>query len=133
MVPARYHIQVIVMVFRTLPLLCLAVFASAAPVAVRQSAFKAEPGGLPAGWRTWAARPEIAPRTFVDIAHYRHAPGSLAISGNSNAAEYGGWEYTAPGVQAGKWYRFVAYYRADGLQDERRQVLSRLDWKKADG
>jgi predicted amidohydrolase len=123
----------IVMLFRTLPLLCLAVFATAAPVAVRQSGFKAEPGGLPAGWRTWAARPEIAPRTFVDIAHYRHAPGSLAISGNSNAAEYGGWEYTASDVKPDKWYRFAAYYRADGISDERYQIVARVDWTKPDG
>ena len=65
--------------------------------------------------------------------HFRNAPGSLAISGNANAAEYGGWEYAAAGVQPGKWYRFTAYYRAEGVQDERRQVLSRLDWAKADG
>lgn len=121
------------MLSRTLSLLCFAAFASAAPLHVQQAGFQAAADGLPAGWHTWAARPEIAPRTFVDSVHYRHAPGSLAISGNSNAAAYGGWEYTAPGVQAGKWYRFVAYYRADGLQDERRQVVSRLDWKKVDG
>src|SRR5947209_9792826 len=123
----------VVMVFRTLQLLFLAVLATAAPVAVRQSGFKAEPDGLPAGWRTWAARPEIAPRTFVDIAHYRHAPGSLAISGNSNAAEYGGWEYTASDVKPDKWYRFAAYYRADGISDERYQIVARGDWTKPDG
>jgi predicted amidohydrolase len=121
------------MFLRTILPLCLAALASAAPLHVQQTGFKPAADGLPAGWRTWAARPEIAPRTFVDLVHYRNAPGSLAISGNTNAAEYGGWEYAAPGVQTGRWYRFVAYYRAEGLQDERRQVVSRLDWAKADG
>jgi predicted amidohydrolase len=114
-------------------LLCLAAFANAASVPMRQSGFTPFADGLPTGWKTWAARPEIAPRTFVDLAHYRRAPGSLAISGNSNAAEYGGWEYTASHVEAGKWYRFVAYYRAEGISDERHQIVARITWSKRDG
>src|SRR6266516_6531370 len=115
------------MVFRTLQLLCFAVLVSADSLMVQQSGFKPEPNGLPAGWRTWAARPEIAPRTFVDLSHYRHAPGSLAISGNSNAEEYGGWEYTASDVKPDKWYRFGAYYRAEGISDESHQIVARVD------
>lgn len=80
---------------------------------------------VPGGWQTWAARPETAPRTFAEA-------GRLAISGNSNAAAYGGWEHTAA-VEAGKWYRFRAAYRAEGLTYERLQVVSRLDWKTAGG
>ncbi len=118
---------------RTILPLCFVALAWAAPLHVQQTGFKPGTDGLPAGWRTWAARPEMAPRTFVDLVHFRNAPGSLAISGNTNAAEYGGWEYAAAGVQPGKWYRFTAYYRAEGVQDERRQVVSRLDWAKADG
>ena len=121
------------MFLRTIFPLCFAALAAAAPLHLQQAGFKPAADGLPAGWRTWAARPEIAPRTFVDVVHYRNAPGSLAISGNTNAAEYGGWEYVAAGVQPGKWYRFTAYYRAEGVQDQRRQVVSRLDWTKADG
>jgi predicted amidohydrolase len=121
------------MVFRTLQLICFAGFASAASLPVQQSGFKPAANGLPHGWRTWAARKEIAPRTFVDLAHYRHAPGSLAISGDSNAAEYGGWEYAASDVKPGKWYRFAAYYRAEGISDERRQIIARVDWTKPDG
>ena len=80
---------------------------------------------LPDGWKPWAARPEIAPRTFVENQ-------TLAISGNSNAAAYGGWEYTVP-VEPGKWFRFSAFYRAEGLTYERLQVVSRLDWRTAAG
>ena len=123
------------MVFRTfqLFLFCLAAFASAASVPLQESGFKPAANGLPTGWQTWAARPEIAPRTFVDTAHYRRAPGSLAISGNSNAAEYGGWEYTASHVEQGKWYRFTAYYRADGISDERHQIVARVSWSQQNG
>lgn len=121
------------MIFRTAQLLCFATFLGAASLPVQQSAFKPGSDGLPAGWRTWAARPEIAPRTFVDMTRSRNEPGSLAISGNSNAAEYGGWEYRAGQVNAGKWYRFAAYYRAEGISDERHQVVARISWSKADG
>ena len=37
------------------------------------------------------------------------------------------------GIEAGKWYRFVAYYRAVGLDYEHWQVVARLNWKSADG
>ena len=90
--------------------------------------------GTPAAWTAWAPRAEIAPRTFVDNVHYRTGaqPGSLAISGNSNPAAFGGWEYLARGIQPGKWYRFVGYYRQQGVTNERNQVLARLDWRRSD-
>jgi predicted amidohydrolase len=121
------------MVSRILTLLGFVALAGAAPLHIEQSGFHPAQDGLPTGWRTWAARDEIAPRTYVDQVRYRRTPGSLAISGNSNAAEYGGWEYTVRGIEAGKWYRFIAYYRAEGLQDDRHQVVSRLDWAEAGG
>jgi predicted amidohydrolase len=81
---------------------------------------------LPEGWTPWAARPEIAPRAFVE-------QGALAVSGNSNAAAYGGWEYRAPAIEAGRWYRLSARYRVEGVTDERYQVVARLEWTEADG
>jgi len=111
----------------------LSALCGAAPLHMHQSAFKPGPNGLPTGWSVYGARPEITPKTFVDAIHYRSEPGSLAISGNSNAAEYGGWTYLAPEITAAKWYRFVAYYRAEGLQDEALQVVARLSWQTADG
>jgi len=101
----------------------------AAPIRVIQSSFKAGANGLPEGWTVWAARPEIAPKASIDNAHYREHPGSPAISGNNNPAAYGGWEYTVSGVEPGKWYRLVAYYRAQGLSYESEQVVARLDWR----
>jgi predicted amidohydrolase len=100
----------------------------AAPLSVRQSGFAAGPNGLPVGWTTWSARPETAARTYVDAQHYRSKPGSLAISGNSNLAAHGGWEYRVTGVESSAWYRFTAYYRSEGVDHESLQIVSRLDW-----
>jgi predicted amidohydrolase len=118
---------------RSALLLALSALCGAAPLRVHQSAFQPAANGLPVGWSVYGARPEITPKTFIDTTRYRIGPGSLAISGNSNAAAYGGWTYLAPEVVSGKWYRFVAHYRSEGLQDEALQVVARLDWQRADG
>ena len=122
---------------RVFPVLMLVLLARAslgtAPFRFSQSGFDAGNNGLPAGWRVWAARAEIAPRTFVDQAQSRGQPGSLAISGNNNAAAYGGWEYTLSGIEPGKWYRLVAWYRAEALHYEPLQVVARLDWASISG
>ena len=96
----------------------------AASMRVNESAFVAGPDGMPAGWTTWSARSETAPRSFVDPLHYRTKPGSLAINGQSNIAEHGGWHRLVPGVVAGSWYRFTAYYKTEGVTHESVQVLS---------
>jgi predicted amidohydrolase len=89
--------------------------------------------GAPSSWRTWAPRPEIAPRTFIDTVHYRTRPGALAISGNGNSGEHGGWERDVPAITPGNWYRFTAYYRTTGVLHESLQILPRVDWKTSTG
>lgn len=108
-------------------LLCSA--AMAGSLRLDESAFVAGKDGKPAGWTVWSARPETAPRTFVDPLRYRSHPGSLAISGNSNLAEHGGWERRVTGIEAGTWYHFSAYYHAEGVRSESWQVVARLDWR----
>jgi predicted amidohydrolase len=105
---------------------------AAATIPVEQSSFRPTPEGPPPGWTAWAARPEIAPRTFVDEVRYRSRPGSLAINGASNAAAYGGWHHLVSGVEPGKWYRLTAYYQAEGITDEALDIVARLDWQAAD-
>ena len=95
------------------------------------AAAPASPG--PAEWKAWAPRSEIMPRTFVDSVRHRGAPDSLAISGASNPAAFGGWESLVPGIGGGKWYRFVAWYKAEGLTYEPVQVLAKLKWVTGDG
>ncbi len=104
---------------------------AAAPIHVVQNGFTAGPDGIPAGWRTWAPRAEIAPRTYIDRIHYRTGPGSLAVSGNGNAGEHGGWEYDVSGIEPNSWYRFTAYYRSMGVHHESLEILPRVDWKTA--
>ncbi|HYG75194.1 MAG TPA: carbon-nitrogen hydrolase family protein [Planctomycetota bacterium] len=84
-------------------------------------------------WETWAPRKEIMPRCYRDTIRFRSAPDSLAISGDSNAAEYGGWIRQFTDIQPGKNYQFSAWYCSDGLTSENRQVVARIDWRKADG
>ena len=119
---------------KNLLFLVAAIFGSASgPLDVLHSGFRAGPDGMPPDWAVWSARAEIAPRTYVDDRHDRAAPGSLAISGNGNAAAYGGWQHSVRGIEAGKWYRLSAYYQAAGLKYEPLQVVARLDWTDARG
>ncbi len=83
-------------------------------------------GQSPAEWTPWSARAEIAPKTWLD-------GGTLAISGNGNAAAYGGWVRNAGAVRGGDWYSFTASYRATGVPSENWQVVARLDWVDAAG
>ena len=87
--------------------------------------------GKSGGWTVWSARAETAPKCFSDEQHYRTRPASLAISGNSNAAEHGGWRRSVAGVEPGRWYRLTAWYRSEGVPYESLQVLARLDWRDA--
>ena len=89
--------------------------------------------GKDSGWSAWAQRDEIRPRCFVDTEHFRSAPEALAISGNGNPAEYGGWAYTVDGVRGAQYYRLTAYYRARSVADEGRQIVARIDWLDSQG
>jgi len=111
--------------------LAFAVSLSAGSLPLRESAFTAGPGGLPDGWTTWSARAETAPRCFVDALTFRGRPGSLAVSGNSNPAEHGGWHRTVSGIEPGAWYRLTAWYLTRAVPYESLQVLARLDWRDA--
>ena len=86
---------------------------------------------LSSGWQPWSQREEILPRCYIDQAQFRSAPNALAISGNSNAAEYGGWSYRLDNIQPGKFYRLITYYRTQWVQHEQLQVVARLDWRDA--
>ncbi len=89
--------------------------------------------GTAAGWTVWAQREEIQPQCFVDSVHFRSAPDALAISGNSNSAEYGGWAFPIRNIKAGQYYQLTAYYRAQWVPYEQSQVVARLDWLDEQG
>ena len=110
---------------RSFVLSLAAVAALQAQLPLAESSFK---GATPAGWRTWSPREEIAPKMFVDSTQSRGGEGALAVSGAGNPAASGGWEREAGPVEAGRWYRLTAWYRAKGLTEEANQILARLAW-----
>jgi len=87
----------------------------------------------PAGWSPSAPRDEIMPKCFVDSSRHLTDHGALAISGNANPLEYGGWSRTVGGIVAGRYYRLTAHYHAESVPDLRRQVIARLDWLDGSG
>ncbi|OGG50103.1 MAG: hypothetical protein A3F84_02645 [Candidatus Handelsmanbacteria bacterium RIFCSPLOWO2_12_FULL_64_10] len=82
--------------------------------------------GTPEGWATWSPRPEVAPRFSVDASGGRSGCGALRIS-CEKPSDLGAWRRRVD-VVGGRTYRFVAYYRAQGVAHERRCVSARLDW-----
>ena len=114
-----------------MPLLTLLFALALSEPLVEQTAFTGTPEQ--SGWHIAAHRAEIAPKGWIEPTVGRAGHGSLALTGGSNAAAYGGWERSVNGVHGGGWYRLTAEYRTSGFEDERRHVLARLDWDKADG
>jgi predicted amidohydrolase len=82
------------------------------------------------GWRPYAAREEIAPRSFSE----RDADGGLrlGLAGRGDDAVDGRWVREVR-VLPGKTYAFGAAYRAQGVASPARSVLARLVWLDAAG
>lgn len=122
---------------KVLSILCLIFISASVSFAngkkIELNDFSSANGTLPAGWQTFAQREEILPRCTVDSTQFRSAPNSLAISGNSNAAAYGGWSYRLTNLETGHFYHLTAYYRTRGVSHEQLQVVARLDWLDAKG
>jgi predicted amidohydrolase len=96
---------------------------------------------LPAGnldtsdvrWTATSPRDEIHPKCFADSSRHLSSAAALAISGNGNSLEYGGWARRVDGIVAGHYYRLTAHFHAESVENERRQVVARLDWLDAAG
>lgn len=81
-----------------------------------------EATSAPDGWRSYAVRPEIAPRFWVE------QPGDrLGLAGRGDDAVDGRWLRRVP-VTAGKVYAFRAEYRARNVATPERSVLARVLW-----
>ena len=93
----------------------------------------AKEGQTDPGWSAWAQRDEIRPKCYVDTAHARSAPDALAISGDGNPLEYGGWSHVIGDIKPGQFYKLTAYFRAESVPYVQRQVLARLDWLDKSG
>lgn len=82
------------------------------------------------GWRPYAVRDEIAPRSWSE----RGAGGELVLglAGRGDDAVDGRWVREVP-VAPGKDYAFHAAYRAQRIVSTARSVLARVVWLDAAG
>ncbi len=83
-------------------------------------------------WRSWAPRGEISPAFSIDSHGGRSGGAALQLS-TDNESQFGAWRRELAGINAGQLYRFSAWYRADGIRNERRSVIARLEWRNARG
>jgi len=83
---------------------------------------------LPAqDWKLWSPRAELQPKG-------EQSGGALILRGGGNAAAFGGWHRTVTGIRPGNWYRLAATYEVHaGITLPSRQVVARIDWRRADG
>lgn len=86
----------------------------------------ADAAGPDSQWRGFAARDEIRP-TFEAL-----ADGHLRIATDAREGLDGHWARVFP-VEGGKWYRFQAWRKAEGVPVPRRSVLARILWRDAKG
>lgn len=92
-----------------------------------------ETSSAPDGWRTYAARPEIAPRFWVEQPKDGSASRTyhLGLAGRDEAID-GRWLRTGP-VEAGKYHVFQAEYQARNVATPARSILARVLWLDAKG
>jgi predicted amidohydrolase len=85
-----------------------------------------------AAWTQWSPRPEISPQFSFDRTGGRHGGPALKTSTQA-PTEFGAWRRDIAGVRGGRTYRFNAWYRAAGIENERRSVIVRLQWLDEQG
>ena len=85
-----------------------------------------------AAWKPWSPRDEIAPQFAFDPGAGREGRGALKISTRA-ASDFGAWRSTLGNLRAGQTYRFNAWYRASGIENDRHCVIARLQWLDAAG
>src|SRR2546423_7289202 len=101
-------------------------------LSVADSFAQTDPHSLTKLWRAWAPRDEIAPSFSVDPQGGRSRGPALKLE-TRDASSFGAWRREMGGIEGGKDYRFVAWYRAQDVRDERRSVIARLQWLDARG
>src|SRR5207249_6770407 len=66
-------------------------------------------------WASWAPRAKIAPKFAMEATGGREGNGALRIEGGGDAAAWGSWRRKVDGIQGGRYYRFTAHVRANGV------------------
>ena len=106
--------------------------AASAATASEQREVKAVLSPDAAAWKQWSPRDEIAPQFSVEPKAGRSGDSALKIATN-HVSHFGAWRNTIGGVRAGEVYRFTTWYRAAGVENERRSIITRLQWLGANG
>jgi predicted amidohydrolase len=80
-----------------------------------------------ASWQRWSPREEIAPQYAVEANAGRAGGAALKLTARQSS-DFGAWRTTLHDVQAGQNYRFIAWYRTEKIENDRRSVIARLQW-----
>lgn len=80
------------------------------------------------GWKPWTPREEITPAFNRDDDVGHDQPGSLLLESAGDRAALGSWKQTVTGIKPETMYRFKAWYRVEGVDNELRSAIPRLLW-----
>lgn len=84
-----------------------------------------------ADWQFACQRDALAPAWRVEAPQGKEGP-SWVLAGNGKAIANGHF-FAYRDVEAGAWYRFQAYFHAQGVEEPARCILSRILWEDAQG
>jgi predicted amidohydrolase len=84
------------------------------------------------GWLASAPRDEIKPLFSTSATGGREGQSALIIAADQREGLSGHYYQTLP-VEAGKYYRFSGWYRAEKIEIERRSVVARVIWRDSAG
>ncbi|NLX99743.1 MAG: carbon-nitrogen hydrolase family protein [Rhodopirellula sp.] len=86
----------------------------------------------PDDWTAIASRSEVAPQFSATTTGGKENAASLVIDADAREGLHGAWTKTFP-VAGGKWYRFRAYRKAEGVACPRRSLIATITWQDAGG
>ena len=84
------------------------------------------------GWQRWWARGEQSPGFGVDPTRGARGVPALVLGGAGRQYVFGGWRYTIPAVEPGKYYIFRVSAQVKGVPSVRRNILCRVIWTGRD-
>lgn len=92
----------------------------------------AEEASAPNGWKAVSPRDEIRPNFARREKGGPNGSGSFVIEADEREGLFGWWEKTLD-VEGGKFYRFSAVRKANGVESPRRTAVARVLWRDDQG
>ncbi len=83
-------------------------------------------------WSNYTPRTEISPSFSIDKWAGREKNPALRIDSHS-PEQFGFWQCGIDNITPEQQYKFSAWYRTKGVQNDRRSVIARLDWLDKNG